>query len=122
MKPSIQIKRVYEAPDPKDGYRVLVDRLWPRGVKKESLKADEWAKDLAPSTGLRQWYDHQPDRFEEFTKKYRKELASNPDSLDHILRIAETQPVTLLYSAKDTQHNQAVVLCDFLKKRRRSAQ
>lgn len=111
----IKIKRVYEPWDESDGYRILVDRLWPRGLKKESLKLDEWAKNLAPSTELRKWFNHQPGLFEEFAQKYRRELLQQHKAdLAHIAKIAENQPVTLLYAASDSNFNQAVALLDLL--------
>lgn len=109
MKP-IQIKRVYEEALSSDGYRVLVDRIWPRGVSKEDAKLDEWNKDLAPSTELRKWFDHDPDKFEDFAKEYRKELEYNKEDLKNLHEKAKVQKVTLLYGAKDTEHNQALVL------------
>lgn len=111
---SIQIKRIYEAPSEKDGYRLLVDRLWPRGVKKENAKLDEWDKNLAPSDALRKWFDHKPERFKEFEKKYRAELSELKDELKRIKNISRQTNLTLLYSAKDTEMNQAVVLLKIL--------
>lgn len=114
MNITIRIKRAYEPPDRDDGYRMLIDRLWPRGVKKEDLGIDEWTKNLAPSTDLRQWFAHQPERFDEFAKKYRKELAGRQDELLRILKIAANRPVTLLYGAKNEKFNQAQVLRNIL--------
>lgn len=111
---SIQIKRVYESPKEEDGYRILVDRIWPRGIKKEELKLDEWAKELAPSTELRKWYSHIPDRFSKFSKLYLDELAHKKESLQKIIKISEKQTVTLLYSARDADTSQAKVLLDTL--------
>lgn len=105
-----KLKRVYEAPAKDDGYRILVDRLWPRGQRKETAQLDEWNKDIAPSADLRKWFDHQPPRFEAFSARYREELATKGTDLDRLRDIAKTKPVTLLYAAKDEQHNQAVVL------------
>lgn len=111
----VEIKRVYEDSSPDDGTRVLVDRLWPRGKSKEAAHIDEWAKDIAPSTELRQWFDHNPKRFEEFASSYRAELHENKDAIDEILeRIDLRKRVTLVYAAKDTQCNHAVVLKSFL--------
>lgn len=107
---TIQIKRVYDAPSKSDGYRVLVDRIWPRGISKEEANLDEWNKDLAPSTELRKWFDHDPEKFDDFSNKYKKELKDRADVLKQLFQRARDQKVTLLYGAKDTEHNQAVVL------------
>jgi|SRR6218665_4024424 len=114
----INIKRVYELPAKTDGYRVLVDRLWPRGIKKEAAALDEWNKLLPPSSELRKWFNHIPERFNDFKKAYTKELLSHPEELQRLRAIAKRQNVTLLYSAKDTQMNQAVVLQQVLSKPR----
>lgn len=111
---TISIKRIYEAPSKKDGYRVLVDRLWPRGIKKEYAKIDEWNKNLSPSALLRKWFDHRADRFKEFQKFYKKELLQQKDELNRLSGIADKKKVTLLYGAKDTKINHAVVLLDIL--------
>jgi uncharacterized protein YeaO (DUF488 family) len=115
----IRIARVYEAPGKSDGWRVLVDRLWPRGLTKKAAKADEWMKDIGPSDALRKWFGHEPERWVEFQKRYRAELTKKKDLVAH-LRQAEREhgTVTLLYGAKDEEHNQAVVLCDVLKAKR----
>ena len=113
---TIKIKRIYDDPSEKDGYRVLVDRLWPRGVSKEDAKIDEWDKDLAPSTDLRKWFDHRADRFDEFSTLYREELIEKESELDKLRKIAQSGTMTLLYAAKDTQLNQAVVLQKILMK------
>ena len=110
----IRIKRAYEPRARGDGRRVLVERLWPRGMKKEALAADEWMKDVAPSTPLRQWFGHRPQRWKEFRRRYEKELNSNPDAWAPILDASRRGAVTLLYSAHDVEHNGAVVLCDYL--------
>jgi len=107
---SIVIKRVYEEAQEQDGYRLLVDRLWPRGVSKEKAQINEWNKELAPSTELRKWFDHIPERFEEFAKRYEQELSQHQSELSRIAQLASTQKLCLLYGAKDEQHNQAVVL------------
>ncbi|HZJ20990.1 MAG TPA: DUF488 domain-containing protein [Pricia sp.] len=112
----IKTKRIYEDPSDADGYRILIDRIWPRGVSKEDAKLDDWNKDIAPSDSLRKWFDHDPDKFDEFAKKYRKELDDKKEDLTEIRKKAKTQTVTLLYGAKDTEHNQAVVLQKVLKK------
>ncbi|GMV53809.1 MAG: DUF488 domain-containing protein [Chlorobi bacterium] len=106
----MRIKRVYEKPERLDGYRVLVDRVWPRGISKEDAAVDEWLKDVAPSTELRKWFGHVPERFHEFEKRYRKELMQKGDLLQHLKDVSRKQTLTLVYSAKDEVHNQAVVL------------
>lgn len=111
---NISIKRVYLPAEDGDGYRVLVDRLWPRGIKKENARVDLWAKTLAPSAELRKWFNHIPERFEEFAKKYVAELKSNPDVEPVIEQLRQHDKVTLLYGAKDEQHNNAVVLLHLL--------
>jgi uncharacterized protein YeaO (DUF488 family) len=110
----IRIKRAYESPARGDGRRILVERLWPRGMKKESLQADAWMKEVAPSTELRKWFDHRVERWDKFRQRYRDELDSNPDAWQPIVDAARRGTVTLLYSAHDTVHNGAVVLCDYL--------
>lgn len=106
----VVVKRVYETPSPDDGYRMLVDRLWPRGVSKQRAELDEWAKDLAPSTELRVWFDHDPARFDEFAHRYRAELDGNPA----VEAARAHERLTLLYAARDPQVNHAVVLRDYL--------
>lgn len=107
----IKIKRVYEDPAKSDGYRVLVDRLWPRGMKKEMLKYDYWAKEATPSSGLRAWYHEDPEgRRDAFTLKYKEELDNSPSVKDFIAKISVYDTVTLLYAAKDTVNNHAVIL------------
>lgn len=106
----IHIKRIYDEPVQRDGTRVLVDRLWPRGISKEEAALDMWLKDIAPSDELRTWFGHKPERFAEFSQKYRQELSDNPAlaTLQELAR--KSEQLTLLYGAKDTEHNQAVVL------------
>ena len=111
---SINIKRIYDDKSQDDGYRVFIDRLWPRGVKKEDAHFDEWLKDLAPSTELRKWFDHDPDRFDEFRKRYKKELQEHNDELDKLRNRAKYEKITLLYAAKDTEMNNAVVVKEIL--------
>ncbi len=111
----IKIKRIFDDPSKNDGYRILIDRIWPRGVSKEDAKLDDWNKDIAPSDTLRKWFDHDPDKFDEFAKKYRNELDDKKKDLAEIRKKAEERTVTLLYGAKDTEHNQAVVLQNVLK-------
>ncbi len=108
-----QIKRIYEAPSPRDGLRVLVDRLWPRGVKKSDAQLGLWLKDVAPSPGLRTWFGHDPKRFADFRRRYRAELAGN-SSLSELRRLGDKRRVTLLYAAHDPAVNHAVVLRDIL--------
>jgi uncharacterized protein YeaO (DUF488 family) len=109
----LSIRRIYEPPGKEDGLRVLVDRLWPRGVSKEDAALDLWLKDVAPSPELRTWFGHEPDRFEEFSIRYRAELETNP-ALDRLLDMArEAETVTLLYGARDPERNHAAVLRDF---------
>lgn len=111
----ISIKRIYDHKEFDGTYRILADRLWPRGVKKTDLQFDEWDKEIAPSSELRKWFDHKPERFEEFSKLYNEELSSKEKSLDKIRALAKKTPVTLLYGAKDAKINHAVVLMDRLK-------
>jgi uncharacterized protein YeaO (DUF488 family) len=110
----IRIKRAYDLPERGDGVRILVDRLWPRGVSKEALKADAWLKEVAPSDTLRKWFSHDPARWQEFEQRYRAELQENPQAWQPIVDRAQHGNVTLLYAAKDTEHNNAVVLLHFL--------
>jgi uncharacterized protein YeaO (DUF488 family) len=110
----IRVKRAYEPPSPEDGTRVLVDRLWPRGVRKSELAIGRWLKEIAPSTELRRWFGHDPARWEEFRRRYRAELAAHADLLDDLRRLGRAGPLTLVYAAHDEQHNQAVVLRDVL--------
>ena len=110
----ISIKRVYLPAEDSDGYRVLVDRLWPRGIKKENAKIDLWAKALAPSAELRKWFNHIPGRFDEFSKKYVEELKANPEVAPILDKLRQHDKVTLLYGARDEQHNNAVVLLHLL--------
>lgn len=112
----LQIKRIYEPYDEKDGFRILVDRLWPRGISKEQAHIDEWEKEIAPSNELREWFNHDPAKFAEFKTRYQHELQEKKELLDAIRHKAQHKRVTLLYGAKDTEHNQARVLLDILKK------
>jgi uncharacterized protein YeaO (DUF488 family) len=110
----IKIKRIYEEPSENDGYRVLVDRLWPRGVSKDAAKLDEWNKEIAPSAELRKWFDHRQERFEEFARRYHDELKEKEDELNELRKIADNGTLSLLYGAKDPEINQAIVLRDVL--------
>lgn len=112
---NIKIKRVYEKPDKGDGIRILVDRVWPRGLTKEKAAVDQWLKDIAPSTSLRKWFDHDPDKWNEFKKRYREELKQNKEKVLELKQQVKRGPVTLLYGAKDEEHNQAVVLKELFK-------
>lgn len=112
----VRIRRVYEEPSADDGLRVLVDRLWPRGRSKQSAHVDVWIKDIAPSKELRTWFGHIPERFDEFASRYRAELDANPEAVSHLRELIAGHPrVTLLYGAKDNEHNNAVVLRNYLR-------
>ena len=113
----LKTKRVYESAAASDGARFLVDRLWPRGIKKEELRLKAWLKDVAPSPELRKWFAHEPARWHEFQKRYRAELKANPDAWKPLLEAAKQGDVTLLYSARDTEHNSALLLKEFLEER-----
>lgn len=116
MDTEIRIRRVYEEPSADDGLRVLVDRLWPRGRSKQSARVDVWLKDIAPSKNLRTWFGHIPERFDEFAARYRAELDTNPEAVSRLRGLISDHPcVTLLYGAKDNEHNNAVVLRDYLR-------
>ena len=113
----IRTKRVYDAPSEDDGFRVLVDRLWPRGLTKDRVGADAWMKDLAPSTELRKWFRHEQPKWTEFKQRYYQELNQKPQAVDQLRRAMEKSPVTLLYAAQDAERNHAVALKEFLVKR-----
>ncbi|WP_414475554.1 DUF488 domain-containing protein [Microvirga sp. M2] len=115
---NVRLKRAYEPPAAQDGTRILVDRLWPRGVSKESAALDDWMKDIAPSADLRKWFGHAPERWEEFRGRYAKEVRQRPDLLDRLQSLARRGPVTLVYSAHDEAHNDAVVLRDLILEQR----
>ncbi|MFT9087770.1 DUF488 domain-containing protein [Acetobacter okinawensis] len=115
-KPHIQVRRVYDPPEADDGARVLVDRLWPRGVSKERAHLDLWLKDIAPSTALREWFNHDPAKWSVFGERYQAELSANPVAVAQIMALIKQGPVTLLYGARDTEHNEAVVLAAWLDK------
>lgn len=110
----INIKRIYDKPFKTDGVRILVDRLWPRGISKDKAKLDFWEKEIAPSSELRVWFGHKPERFEEFAKKYREELTLHLDKIKKIKKVLNSHNITLLYAAKDTKNNQAIILKDFI--------
>jgi len=117
---SVRLKRAYEPAASSDGYRVLVDRLWPRGVRREEARLDEWAKELAPSAALRRWFAHDPARFGEFRRRYTAELAAQEEKLGELRRRARNGTLTLVYGARDQEHNDAVVLAEILRAGRRS--
>jgi uncharacterized protein YeaO (DUF488 family) len=110
------VKRAYEPASPDDGHRVLVDRLWPRGVSREHARLDEWDKDLAPSTGLREWFRHEPGRYEEFRRRYVEELRAHRARIAELRRHAREGTLTLVYSARDSEHNDAVVLAEVVRR------
>ena len=110
----ITIKRVYDPIDSDDGVRVLVDRLWPRGVSKQALKADHWLREVAPSDQLRQWFGHDPNRWEEFKLRYFAELQTKPETIELLLELAQEKGLVILYAARDVHHNQAIALQQYL--------
>ena len=110
----IKLKRVYDAAATSDGSRFLVERLWPRGIRKANLKMDAWLKDIGPSDGLRRWFAHDPKKWNVFRKRYFAELDSNPDVWEPLVKAARRGPITLVYSSRDTDHNNAVALRDYL--------
>jgi uncharacterized protein YeaO (DUF488 family) len=114
---AVHTKRVYEPASADDGYRVLVDRVWPRGISKEDAALDEWARELAPSTELRKWFAHKPERFGEFRRRYRDELSASGDEIKALRRRSRKGALTLLFGARDTEHNNAVVLAEVLRGR-----
>lgn len=110
----VKIKRVYDPVSPGDGKRILVDRLWPRGIKKEDAAIDEWLKDIAPSTEIRKWYSHDPAKWGEFRKRYKGELKQKTEIIDRLRQESKKKTITLLYSAKATELNNAVALKEFI--------
>ncbi|MCF3934898.1 DUF488 family protein [Acuticoccus sp. M5D2P5] len=117
MTPAIGIARVYDAPTERRAARLLVDRVWPRGIKKADLHADDWIREVAPTTALRKWFAHDPDKWADFRTRYRAELRDNPDAVERCLAWCRKGPVILLFAAKDIEHNQAVVLREWLAER-----
>ena len=113
----VRAKRIYDAAEPGDGYRVLIDHVWPRGVSHGRANLDEWARELAPSDELRKWFDHVPERFGEFRSRYRGELAVHGERLEDLRRRARKGPVTIVYAARDQEHNNAVVLAELVRDR-----
>lgn len=116
---TICVRRVYESAAVEDGYRVLVDRLWPRGLSKERAKVDLWLKEIAPSTELRKWFGHDPEKWDEFKARYRRELDRQPETVNKLADLVKQHRVTLVYGAKNTENNQAVVLKEYLDKKLR---
>ena len=114
---TIFIKRVYDAPQPADGMRILVDRLWPRGISREKGKIDSWIKDIAPSNALRNWYNHDPDKWSEFKSRYFAELDANRRAVDEMTHHVQKHDVTFVYSAKETRYNNAVALREYIASR-----
>jgi uncharacterized protein YeaO (DUF488 family) len=112
----LRIKRIYDLPSPNDGKRILIDRLWPRGIKKADASINEWMKDIAPSNELRKWFAHDVSKWEEFKKRYKKELKDKSEILDKLKKESEKSTVTLLFSAKDVKHNNAQVLREILER------
>ena len=115
MAIDVRAKRIYDEADAGDGYRVLIDHIWPRGISKERACLDEWARELAPSDELRKWFDHVPDRFAEFRSRYRHELAAHGEQVEELRRRARNGPLTIVYAARDTEHNNAVVLAELIR-------
>lgn len=114
MRLDVRTKRIYDRPETGDGYRVLIDHVWPRGVSRERAKLDEWARELAVSDELRRWFNHIPERFEEFRARYRDELVEHAELLEQLRERARHGPITVLYAARDREHNNAVVLAELL--------
>lgn len=121
MSARVWLRRAYETPTRNDGRRVLVDRIWPRGVSREDAEIDHWCQDLAPSDELRRWFGHDVDRWEEFQRRYHAELRDRDEQLDQLVAWTERGRITLVYGAKDREHNNAVVLRDVIEERRSSA-
>lgn len=113
----IMIKRVYDMPEPSDGMRVLVDRLWPRGLSKKKAAIDQWVKDIAPSTPLRKWFGHNPARFNEFGRQYQIELDAKPKSVALVEDLAVHKDITLVYAARNKEFNHAIILAEFLREK-----
>jgi uncharacterized protein YeaO (DUF488 family) len=114
-KLEVRVKRIYDEAARGDGYRVLIDHIWPRGVSRDRAQLDDWARELAPSAELRKWFDHLPERYAGFRARYRRELRSQSAHLEVLRRRAATRPLTILYAARDPEHNNAVVLAELLR-------
>ena len=112
----IELKRAYDPPAPGDGRRVLVDRIWPRGIARDDLRIDAWLKELAPSAGLRKWFGHDPKKWEQFKERYARELEKRPDGLAQLVEMAKAGRLTLVFGARDTEHNNAVALREYLER------
>lgn len=110
----VKLKRAYEPPESGDGKRILIDRLWPRGIKKTEAAIDEWMKEIAPSTELRKWFGHDPARWQQFRRRYQSEIRQHPEQFDRLRTLAQHGQITLVFSAHDEAHNDAVVLKDML--------
>jgi uncharacterized protein YeaO (DUF488 family) len=115
MERNVRVKRIYDPSEPADGHRVLIDHVWPRGITRERARLDDWARELAPSDELRRWFDHVPERFAEFRVLYRKELAIHADRVEELRTRASNGPLTIVYAARDREHNNAVVLAEMVR-------
>jgi uncharacterized protein YeaO (DUF488 family) len=115
MALDVRAKRAYDTAEDGDGYRILIDHVWPRGISRQRAKLDAWARELAPSDELRKWFDHDPARFAEFRARYRDELADHSERLEELRRRADSGPLTIVYAARDREHNNAVVLSELLR-------
>jgi uncharacterized protein YeaO (DUF488 family) len=115
MSLDVHVKRAYDPARKGDGHRVLIDHVWPRGVTRQRARLDEWARELAPSDELRRWFDHDPERFDEFRRRYRAELSAHGERLEELRRHARSGPLTIVYAARDEEHNNAVVLAELLR-------
>ncbi len=113
---TIRLKRAYDEPATRDGFRILVERLWPRGIRKDAAAIDLWAKEVAPSATLRKWFDHEPDRWNEFKRRYYAELDRNRDAVDAIAKLARDGPVTFVFGSKETRFNNAVALKEYVER------
>jgi uncharacterized protein YeaO (DUF488 family) len=115
MAGNVRVKRIYDPVEPDDGYRVLIDHVWPRGVSRDRANLDAWLRELAPSDELRKWFDHIPERFDEFRARYRDELNDHREPVEDLRRRARKAPLTILYAARDREHNNAVVLAELVR-------
>jgi uncharacterized protein YeaO (DUF488 family) len=115
MAGNVRVKRIYDPVEPDDGYRVLIDHVWPRGVSRDRANLDAWLRELAPSDELRKWFDHIPERFDEFRARYRDELKDHHERVEDLRRRARKAPLTILYAARDREHNNAVVLAELVR-------